>query len=251
MPAVKKETYNNLIDLYISLEENPELAGDTSELFRRILCDYFFEKETSESKHFEVYFHDFKLPHFISSANNLFEVPFNELRSYIEGSMVNDSLAGTIMLSSSYLKAFYSEHPPSFSKLPEDVQFELIGKVKIKNEKFIQAFQKMIKDREADKKRKILTLIALIIKNVHLKSGRPLNKLQKSAEEIISSIFINTEEVFVASQKQMSDLNDDSKVKELVKSFFKVMQFKEISEIADNYKIELQRYQKRGLKASS
>ena len=155
------------------------------------------------------------------------------------------------MLSPAYLKAFYSSHPPSFSKLPEDVQFELIEKVKKKNDKLIEAFQKMMKDREADKKRKIITLIALIIRNIHLKSGRPLNKLQKSAEELISSIFLNTDEVFVASQKQLSDLNDDSKVKELIKSFFKVMQFKEITEIADIYKVELDRYRKRGLKASS
>lgn len=251
MPGLKKESYNNLIDLYISLEENPELTGNSAELFRRILSDYFFENETKESKHFEVYFHDFDLPGFITEKNNLFEIPINELKTYIEGSMVNDSLAGTIMLSPSYLKAFYSEHPPSFSKLPEDVQFELIKKVKKKNDKFIEAFAKMLKDREADKKRKILTLVALIIKNIHLKSGRPLNKLQKSAEEIISSIFLNTDEIFIASQKQISDLNDDSKIKELIKTFFKVMQFKEISEIAEIYRIELNRYQKRGLKASS
>ena len=100
-------------------------------------------------------------------------------------------------------------------------------------------------DREADKKRKILTLVALILKNIHLKTGSPFNKLPKKAEDIIRGIFSHTDEVFSASQKQIADIQDDTKIKQIVKTFFMVKQFKDITEIAAMFKEELDRYRKR------
>ena len=61
-----------------------------------------------------------------------------------------------------------------------------------RNETILTAFGKMLVDREADKKRKILTLIALILKNIYLKTGSPFNKLAKPAEDIIRRDIIET-----------------------------------------------------------
>jgi hypothetical protein len=64
-------------------------------------------------------------------------------------------------------------------------------------------------------------------------------------EEIIRSTFHNTDEIFTASQKQMADLQDDTKIKQIIKSFFMIKQFKDITDIADLFKEELERYRKR------
>ncbi len=149
------------------------------------------------------------------------------------------------MLSQQYLKAFYPHHAPSFNKLPEDVRFELLDLIKERNESILKAFEKMLVDREADKKRKILTLIALILKNIHLKTGSPFNKLSRPAEDIIRDIFSHTDEVFSATQKQITEIKDDTKIKQIVKTFFMVKQFKDITEISAMFKDELERYRKR------
>jgi hypothetical protein len=240
----------DLIDTYIDFEDDPELSGKAGEQFRRLLSGYFFEKECYDSKTMEFYFNEFPVPPFIEGMSSLFDINLDELRTYIEGEMINESLAGRIMLSKEYLKAFFPQHPPSFAQLPEDTKFELMDKIKDMNKQIQTAFEKMLLDKEADKNRKIITLVALILKKVHRESESPFNKLQKPAQAIINSIFMNADSVFAATQPQMADLKDDTKIKELLKSFFMIKQFKEITEMTEIYRMELERYQKRTLKAS-
>lgn len=243
--AKKTSSYNNLIDVCIRFEEDPELSGNVKEQFGRVITDYFFEDEKNSAKSIELLLNNIPPPSFLDSAESIFNIKEEDLKSYIEGSSFNDSLAGKIMLSQQYLKAYYPHHTPSFNKVPEDVRFELMDLIKEKNQTIVAAFQKMLTDRQADTRRKIMTLIALILKNIHLKTGAPLNELQSPAEETIRSIFHNTDEVFTANQKQIVDLKDDAKIKQLIKTFFKVKQFKDLTGIANLFRDELERYRKR------
>ena len=247
----KGESYNNLIDVCLRMVEDPELSGNTKDQFLRLMTDYFFLNEKKENRNLELLLSNIEPPSFIGAAKTILEIPIDELRSYVKGNTTNDSLAGKIMLSQQFLKAFYPHHSPSFNKLPEDVRFELMDAIKEKNETIISAFEKMLMDRDADKKRKVITLVALIIKNIHYRTGAPLNKLSKTVEEIIRSTFHNTEEIFTASQKQLADLQDDTKIKQTVKSFFMIKQFKDITGMAELFKVELERYRKRTIIARS
>jgi hypothetical protein len=247
----KGESYNNLIDVCLRIVEDPELRGNTRDQFLRLMTEYFFLNEKNENRSLELFLSNLEPPSFISGAKTILEIPMDELKSYVHGNTVNDSLAGRIMLSQPFLKAFYPLHAPSFNKLPEDVRFELMDTIKEKNETIVSAFEKMIMDRTADRKRKVITLVALIIKNVHHRTGAPLNKLSKTVEEIIRSTFRNTDEIFTASQKQMADLKDDTKIKQIIKTFFMIKQFKDITDIAELFKDELERYRKRTIIARS
>lgn len=240
--AKKSESFNNLIDFCVGIESNPELQGKTEMIFRTILSDYFFKTESAENKKMEAFFNEVELPSFLKNCSSIFEIDVEKLKNEIEDGMINETLCGRIFLSQSYLKTFHSNHPPSYSKLPENLKFELMDEIKAKNSLIIFAFEKLRNDLEADKNRKISTLIALIIKNIHLKTGKPLNKISKPVNEIISSLFIHGNEIFIANQKQLSDIKDNSKIKELIKIFFPVRQFKEISEITEIYNKELERF---------
>jgi len=246
-----KETYNNLIDVCIILEEKPEYTGKAKEIFKNLLTDYFFKLEIGQSKSLEFFFGDFPMPEFLADKQSLLGIPIDDLKHYINGNSINDSLAGKIMLSNQYLKSFYPHHVPSFSKLPEDVKFELIDKIKEKNKYIISAFEKMNLDGEADRKRKIITLVALIMKNICRKTGRPLGKLNMPVEELIRKTYNIADEVFNGSQRQIAELGDDIKIKELIKAFFTIRQFSEINELAKIYRDELTRYKKRGIKTGS
>ncbi len=243
------ESFNNLVDFSLKMMEDPELAGDARGQFMRILCDYFFGAEKSENRSIELLLGGLEPPSFIGTAGSVFDISIDDLRAYVQGGTLNESLSGKIMLSPQYLKAFYPHHAPSFNKLPEDERFELMDAIKEKNETIISAFEKMLTDRDADRKRKVITLVALIMKNTHHRTGTPFNKLTKSVEEIIRSTFRETDEVFTASQKQMADLMDDTKIKQMVKTMFMVKQFKDITGIADIFKEELERYRKRAVVA--
>lgn len=246
----KKESYNNLIDFCLSMEADEEISDDRAVLFSKVLAEYFFKKETKESKNFNAFLSDLDVPDFIKNTESLLDIDINKLEQYVNGESVNASLAGKIMLSTQYLKAFYSHHSPSFSKLPEDIKFELIDKVKEKNSVIISAFKKMGIDKDSDTKRKIITLIALILKNVHRKTGRPLKNTETSAVEIITSLYKNADSLFTADKIQTTDLKDDSKIKDLIKNFFIIRQYGDIKEISEIYKSELDRYIKRRLRSS-
>jgi len=241
--------YNNLIDVYLKLESDPAFLGDIASQFMRFMSDYFFEKERRSSRNIELVINSIPPPTFLSGVRTVFDIDMEGLRKYVMGESINDSLAGRIMLSSHYLKAFFPHHAPSFGKLPEDVRFELMDLIREKNEAILAAFKKMQVDRAADRQRKILTLVALILKNIHLETEIPFNKLPRPADEIIRSIFRHSDQVFSADQKQTADLFDDSKIKQLIKTFFIVKQFKEITEIAALFRNELERFRKRTVSA--
>lgn len=248
---IQAESYNNLIDECIAMEEDSSLNGNVKAVFVKLLSLYFFKRESALSKNLELFFSNFKAPEYFGSLNSITEIDIERLHEVIHGNSINDSVAGSIMLSTQYLKSFYANHSPIYSKLPEDIRFELMTRIKEKNENIIAAFAKMKADIDSDKSRIILTLVALIIKNIHLRTGMPFNSLQKTADEIIQNVYANASDLFKAEQKQLAELSDDKKIKDLVKFFFKVRQFKDISTIADLYKQELGRYQKRTLKSLS
>lgn len=247
--AKKDESFNNLIDEYLKMVEDPSHPASVSEQFIRLLGDYFFGKEKNENRSVELLVSNIEPPKFLASSKNIFDIDIEGLKNYVRGTSSNDSLAGRILLSPQYLKTFYPHHAPSFNKLPEDVRFEVMDAIKEKNDTIITAFEKMMKDRNSDRNRKVLTLVALIIKNIHHRTGIPFNKLQKNVEEIIRETFHNIDEPFTASQKQMADLQDDTKIKQMVKTFFQVKQFKDITDIAEMFKDELDRFRKRTIMA--
>ncbi len=250
MSPKNDESFNNLIDQCIEYEINPDYTGRPGEIFKMLLMDYFFRKDVEESKSMENFFERFEIPGFISDLQSMLDVDINKLTSYINGETINDSLCGKIMLSKAFLRSFYPGQDPVFANLSEDVKFELVDRIKEKNSRILSAFEKLVEDREADKRRKVITLISLILKNVYKKSGRPLNRNIPSVEKIINSIFSDTGEKFTGNQRQMSMLEDDTKIKELVKEMFIIKQYKDIEEVAKMYRKELDRYKKRSLRSA-
>ncbi len=247
----KGESYNNLIDVCITMEEDPEGSQAPRDMFRNLLLHYFYRKEVESSRNIEQLIEKLQLPDSLDSMSSIYEIDIDGLRNYIESDMINNSLSGNIMLSQHYLKAFYPHHSPQFSQLHEDAKFEVMDRIKERNECIITAFEKMLLDREADKNRKILHLVALMIKNIYRRTGRPLNNLSKKAEDIIRSIYNNADERFTATAVQMNDLKDESKIKQLIKEFFKIKQFQDIKELSDHFKKELDRYRKRAVRAQN
>lgn len=241
----KQISFNNLLDFCIAIETDSSFTGNGKDFFIRILKEYFFKKETDQNKSFEIFLSDFPVPDFLKDLKSPVDADIEEITNAIEGDSVNNSLSGKIMMSQQYLKAFYPHHTPNFMNMPEDIRSEIIARVREKNSLIITAFEKAHQDKQTDTSRKILTLVALIIKNIQLKTGRPLNNQEKGVNEIISSIFLNSDEVFTASQQQIADLNDDKKIKDTIKQFFIIKQFKEISDIAALFKEEVNRFIKR------
>jgi hypothetical protein len=115
----------------------------------------------------------------------------------------------------------------------------------------VESFQKFHQDVEADRKRTVLTLVALIIKNIHQRTGRKLGKPKEPVKDIISRLYPSSSEIFSAAPGQMAQLKDDSSMKEMIKNFFPVKQFAEITDIATIFKDELSRYERRALNISS
>lgn len=243
------ESYYNLIDVCLQFDEDINLTGNLVEIFRRILAEYFFKQEVFESKRMENYFKRFELPSLFVGAASLMEIDVERIKEYIEGQSLSNSLAGTIYTSAEYLKSFLPHHPPSFSKLPSEVREDLVRKIKTKNQKLIEAFDKMAMDRQAARNRKILTLVALILKNVHLTTGLAFRQLSQSTEEKIRSIFSNCDEPFLGQQKQLADLSDTRKIRDVLTVFFEIGRSQNISELIDLFKSELERYRKRALRA--
>ncbi len=245
MAVQKNKSYNNLIDLCIEYELDPDYVGNAYEIFKKLLSEYFFMKESQMSKGMEQVFNEVEAPSFLKSINSMYKIDIEILSDSINGESINQSLCGRIMMSKAFLKVYYPNQTPSFNSMAEDIKFELIGKIKTMNKTIIDAFEKMKTDRQADKSRKVITLISLILKNIHMKTGRPLLNLTKPAEDIIGEIFRDVDNRFTANSKQMSNLSDDSKIKNLIKSFFFIKQFKDIEEVVRIYKIELERFRKR------
>lgn len=240
-----RKDYDGLINKVIELTEDSEGETDAGKMFSKLLCNYFFEEEYAESKKFQGFLSDFEPPSFLNGVGSIFDTDMDQLKNYINGEMANDSLCGRIMMSKPYLSAFYPDSPPDFNSLPDELKDELFQKIKDTNGKIIYAFEKMLSDLNKDKNRKILTMVAMILKSVHYKTELPFNKLAQPAEAIIRSVFNNPDDVFTAKEVQVRDLGDDTKIKQLIKTFFKIKAFSEIAEIAGLYREELESYKKR------
>jgi hypothetical protein len=239
MAGNTQRTYRNLIDILLS---PPEEGVTTEEMFRFILKEYFFNFESRENRSIDAFLEKFGVPPSIAGAPSLMEVDLQALESDIEGESINTSLAGKIFLSEPFLKFLFPNSSPSFSKLQEDDKFEVIGKIKQTNEELLAAFSKIQEDLEAARNRTILTTVALAIKNIHLKTGKPLNTLSEPMKDLISRTFNRTEETFTGETPQVSTLKDDSNVKQIIKTVFPVRQFSEISELSELFKSEIDRY---------
>jgi len=245
MKTAQIETFNNLIDIVISLDEDPDIAGSADTMLKMILNDYFFHSFTVESKNLQQVIKNLKLEGPVTEKSSLLEVTTSDLQPLLDGESINDSLCGRIMLSPAYLKIAYPHHNPAFNKLPSEEKGELIHAIKEKNDAIMKAFEKMQRDIDAVRNRKVLTLIALILKNIHMKTGLRLVKHDQNAESIIRGIFSNCDAGFSASQGQLADLNDESKIKDSIKAFFVIKKYSEIKEISDLFKNELKRFTKR------
>ena len=245
----QQSRFNDLIDFCIEAERDPEIAGNVEEIFRRLLSEYFFREQTEESKGFTLFLEKLELPGFLGGCSSIFDVDLSELKKSIDGETTNDSLCGKIMLSAQFLKAFYPHHPPSFSQLPPEVKPVLLTNIKTMNADIYQAFEKMKKDEAADRNRKIITIIAMILKRIHVSTEFPLNKLTRKAEDLIREIYEDCDDVFRATPKQLAEFRDDTRLKTLIKTFFSIRKFQDISEIATLFKQEFERLKNRTVRA--
>ncbi len=244
---IDKKTFHNLIDSVVALESQ---GMKTPEVFRTVLTEYFFRKQ-SEEKKFLSFMKGFDFPAFIEVTPSLLDVDMDQFRAYVEGTTPIDSLAGKIMLSKQYLRVFHSNYPSEFNKVPPNDQLELAEEVKNLNQGILSAFEKMKEDRSADMKRTMLTLVALIIKNIHLKNGVVLSQVKGSALEIIRGIIFDADDIYRATQPQNAELSDDLKIKSLIKAFCIVRKTSDLADITAMYREELERYRLRTAAAFS
>ena len=237
-------SYKNLLDYILELEENPEYIGKIEEQFRTLISDYFFKDEARE-KPIALFLKGVEIPSPILSCGSLLNVTPEQIKALTENDLPGNTIAGQIMMSKQYLKVFYSNHQPEYKKLPPSVQLELLDEIKEKNDAISYAFIKMNEDIEADKKRKIITLTALIISNIHKKTGVPYNKLTEPANSILNANISNGNNTFTGKPQDLTDLTDDSIIKNLIKTFFVIKQHKDLVTYSDFFKSELKRYQRR------
>ena len=243
-------SYRNLLDYLLDMEDDSDLAGNAQEQYRKLLMEYFFAEESRE-KAVATLFKNIDFPSELKTVEKLINIDGDLIRKIAENEVLNDTLAGKIILSKQFLKTYYSNHQPEFKKIPPDVQLEILDRIKEKNKCIISAFDKMQEDIEAGKKRKIITLAALIINNVHLRNGLPYNKLDEPADKFLSSLIKNGDTVFTGKPSDMADIGDDTVIKNIVKVFFPIKQHKDLMEFTDLFKAELKRFVRRAKVLSS
>lgn len=236
-------TYLNLIDAIIDIEEQPD-SRDPAKAFARLLCDYFFAKETQESKAIAGILCQLPAPDAVTQKGLLHLTP-GDMLPLVEGPHINETLCARVMLQPAYLKYAYPNHSPSFSKLPPEIKGEFIQAIKNKNQMIIQAFEKLQQDITATKERNMKTLIALILKNIHLKTGIPFANITETVSSLIEKNFVLCNEIFIASNKQIYEINDDSIIKKLLKSMFIIKRFEDLTELSHAFKAEAKRFTRR------
>ncbi|MFW6365506.1 MAG: hypothetical protein ACOC2H_03405 [Spirochaetota bacterium] len=246
-PKSCKETFYNLLEFSITMDENPEISGDGDEMFHHLLTDFFFRDE-AQDKSIQTLLKNLETPAPFKTISSIRELTPEQIREMVSAETINDTFAARIILNKRYLKAFYPNHQPEYKKMPTDVQMEIIDCIKEKNQNIINAFEKMHRDMEADRNRTILTLVALALKNVHLRTGFPLKKTKTTVEELIRSEFSDADKIFNADPKVMTDLNDDKSVRKLVKELFKIKKHADIVEVSHMIKSEFKRFERRLLK---
>jgi hypothetical protein len=240
----RKTTFWNLIDIVLALEEE---KSDRAEVFLKILIEYFFKEECNEKKFF-AFLKGFELPSLFSQTDSITSIDTRAFENFVNGTSPADSLCGKIMLSKAYLKTFQQNHQPEFKKLPTDVQMTLLDEIKNRNAQIIKAFGKMHEDREADKTRTILRLVALILKNIQIRTGLPFGQMKGDAGDEIRNIFRDADSVFEATAAQKAEMTDDKNIKALIKVFFVIRKNQDLSDIAEHFRAEFERYKKRAEK---
>jgi len=136
MKNEKPDTFNNLIDICIAYEEDPKKSGNTVEIFKSLLREYFFRKEMAETKVVQKIIDHVKLPDSVLRASSIFEIDLDKLNEELITNTLTETLCGKIILSEDYLKYFYHNYPPSFDKIPMEEKTELIIKIKSKKNCF-------------------------------------------------------------------------------------------------------------------
>ena len=71
---IQPETYDNLIDKMLALNEDEEVKSDPGLMFKLLLKDYFFGNESADSKKFEAFLEDFESHDFLQNEESLFDI---------------------------------------------------------------------------------------------------------------------------------------------------------------------------------
>jgi hypothetical protein len=240
--SVREATFLNLLDKVIVLEKGGKVKGE--EVFRKLLTEYFFKVECGEKKILNM-IKILELPAFITGCESLIDIDIPQFDAYVNGTVPIDSLAGKILLSKQCLQIFHRDYPPELVKMPTDVRFELVDAVQKRNAQMVYAFHKMHEDIDSDKSRTVLSLIALILKNIHLRNGFHYSRLDRPAEDIIQGIFSTAQKVYSCAPDQNSEISDDKHIKSLIKEFCIIRKNSELSEIASEFKKEFERFKTR------
>ncbi len=239
------ESCNNLLDIIISQKDSPRFKNCPAELFRYLLINYFFRKEVFDSRPFFLFLEKFPMPEIFSSADDIRDLDPDTVDAAINDETVENSFCGRIMLSKNYLKIFFPNHIPDYYKVPNDVRLEMRAAADSRNRLIVSAFRKLHRDMERDQERKLITLVALIIINLHRRTGWTLINTDKSPEHIIRLHFDRPDDIFTGSEVQMAALNDDSVIRSLLKHFFVVKSFRDMKILSDEFRNEADRFKKR------
>jgi len=240
------ESFNsNLLDIIIEQESKPKFSKNAPEVFRFLMVNVFFKQEVSDNKSFSLFLEKTELPPELNSLTSLKDIDMELLRSIINRDSVDKSFAGVIMLSKTYMKNFHPNHPNEIIRVPVEIRLEMRADIAKKNKAIIDGFEEMKKDMEADKKRKIVSLVALSLKNITMRTGIPFKNVDEDAGDVIKKYFPNSDEIFTASQKQMTILSDQSIVRDFMKLFFVVKTFQDLKTLSDLFAKEIERFARR------
>ena len=240
-----QESFNNLLDIIIDQEGKPKMAGNAAEVFRFLTVNIFFKKEIFDNESFSPFLKKLDLPAELNSLASLKDIDIELLRSIINRDAVDKSFMGSIMFSKIYMKNFQPNHPNDITKVPVEIRLEIRKEAVRRNKTIIEGFEKMKEDMEADKKREIITLVALSMKNIKRRTGLPFKNSDESVGDAIKERFTNHDEIFTANEKQMTLLSDSSLVRDLLKQFFPVKSFQDLKNLSDLFSKEIERFKKR------
>ena len=241
MKQTKGESFYNLLEFVLTMDESPSVLGNDRAVFEHLMTEFFFKHECEEKSILAI-FKNMELPKQFKGLKSLLYMPLDSVSGFVNAETINDTFSGQVMLSRRYLKCVYPLQEPEFKMLPVEIQLPLIDRIKEKNRNIIKAFEKMHSDIEGDRNRTVMKLIALVIKNVHLKSGFPLKSTKRPASEIINENYNGCTQIFNGDPEVVASLIDDKKIRLLAKEFFLVHSHKDIIEISGLLKKEFKRF---------
>lgn len=240
-----EKSYNNLLDIIIEQEKQPQYMGNPSELFRYLVMNCFFKIEAEENRQFHTFLERFDIPFGFSTVKSLLEMDVELIRTIINGESIDKSFAARIMFSKIYLKYFQPHHPNDFSKIPNDIKIEMRREAISKNEAIVAGFQKAHDDMNADKKRTVLALIALCMKNINRRTGRPIRNIDMPIADIIREHMPDCDDIFKGSPTQLVLLHDVAVVRNILKRLFVIKSYSELKKVSDLFLEEVERFRKR------